>query len=100
MATLEKRVEDLEYVIAHLPQDLDARFAGVDTKLAAIREVQLLHSQRFTTLELRIGQVEKRIGGLEARFDGLEARFDGLEKKVDGLSEGMAEVLRRLPPAP
>lgn len=79
MATLEKRVEDLEYVIAHLPQDLDARFAGVDTKLAAIREVQLLHSQRFTTLEHRIGQVER---------------------KLDGLSESVAEVLRRLPPAP
>jgi hypothetical protein len=24
--TLEKRINDLEYVLAHLPQDLDARF--------------------------------------------------------------------------
>jgi hypothetical protein len=49
MATLEKRAEDLD-VIAHLPDDLNARFAGVDVKLAMIRESQALHTQRFTTL--------------------------------------------------
>ncbi|MFN3624426.1 MAG: hypothetical protein ACK4TP_10225 [Hyphomicrobium sp.] len=51
MATIEKRVQDLEYIIAHLPEDLDARFAGVDYKLAGIREVQALHTTRFTTIE-------------------------------------------------
>ena len=33
--TLEKRVFDIEQFIAHLPEDLDDCFAGVDTKLAA-----------------------------------------------------------------
>jgi hypothetical protein len=40
-----------------LPEDLDARFAGVDTKLAQIREVQALHTTRFSTLEQKINQV-------------------------------------------
>ena len=55
--TLEKRVADIEQVLAHLPEDLDARFAGVDTKLAQIREVQALHTTRFSTLEQKLNQV-------------------------------------------
>ena len=47
----------LSKVVAHLPEDLDARFAGVDTKLAAIREVQALHTTRFTTLEQKLNQL-------------------------------------------
>ena len=55
--TIEKRVADIEQVLAHLPEDLDARFAGVDTKLAQIREVQALHTTRFSTLEQKLNQV-------------------------------------------
>ena len=55
--TIEKRLTDLEQVVAHLPEDLDARFAGVDTKLAAIREAQALHTTRFTTLEQKLNQL-------------------------------------------
>jgi len=55
--TIDKRLTDLEQVVAHLPEDLDARFAGVDTKLAAIREVQALHTTRFTTLEQKLNQL-------------------------------------------
>ena len=43
--------------MAHLPEDLDARFAVVDTKLAQIREVQALHTTRFSTLEQKLNQV-------------------------------------------
>ena len=53
MPNLEERVRD-EEIISHLPEDLDARFAGVDVKLAAIREVQALHTTRFSTLETRL----------------------------------------------
>ena len=49
--TLEKRVQDLEQILAHLPEDLDARFAGVDVELAGLREVLALHATRFTKLE-------------------------------------------------
>jgi hypothetical protein len=83
MATLEKRVQDLEYIIAHLPDDLNARFAGVDVKLATIRETQALHTIRFTTIE--------------AKINGLDHKVDGLEHKVDGLAGQLTEVLNRLP---
>ncbi|MGQ0457563.1 MAG: hypothetical protein ACT4OU_10930 [Hyphomicrobium sp.] len=83
MATLEKRVEDIEYIIAHLPDDLNARFAGVDVKLAVIREAQTLHTTRFTTLEAKIGVIDGKV--------------DGLERKVDTLGAQLAEVLTRLP---
>ena len=55
--TIEKRVSEVEEVLAHLPEDLDARFAGVDTKLAQIREVQALHTTRFSTLEQKLNQI-------------------------------------------
>lgn len=61
MATIEKRVQDLEYIVGHLPEDLDARFAGVDTKLAAIREVQALHTTRFTTLEKSLKSIDDKL---------------------------------------
>jgi tetrahydromethanopterin S-methyltransferase subunit G len=72
---IEKRVDDLEQMVARLPEDLDARFAGVDVKLASIREVLALHTTRFTKLETRLAEIERK----------MDARFD--------------EVLRRLPKA-
>ncbi len=40
-----------------LLEKLDARFAGVDTKLAALREALAIHTTRFTTLERKLDQV-------------------------------------------
>ena len=66
--TIEKRVSEVEEDLAHLPEDLDARFAGVDTKLAQIREVQALHTTRFTTLEQKLNQLRQpRLRGLPRR---------------------------------
>ena len=92
--SLEKRMTDIEYIIAHLPDDLNARFAGVDVKIATIRETQLLHTQRFSTLE-------RKIDALEIRMDGLEGRMDRLEAKVDQLGDNLGTkldlILARLP---
>ena len=35
----DKRVGNLEYIIAHLPQDLDARFEGVKFEIGEVRDV-------------------------------------------------------------
>lgn len=82
--TLENRVRDVETMLAHMPEDLDARFAGVDVKLAGIRETLALHTTRFSKLESMIGQ--------------LEARFAAVDRRLDALADGMAQVLDRLPP--
>lgn len=76
--TIEKRVSDLEHMLTHIPEDLDARFAGVDVKLAEIREVLALHTTRFTKLE---------------------TRFNDLERKVDKIDGKLDTILQRLPPA-
>lgn len=105
MTDLQERVNDIEEILAHLPEDLDARFAGVDTKLASIREVQALHTTRFSTLErkieavtVRVDRFEARMDRLEARMDGFEARMDRLEARMSGLEALVREVLDRLPP--
>ena len=102
--SLERRMTDIEYIIAHLPDDLNARFAGVDVKIATIRETQLLHTQRFSTLERKIDALEVRMDGLESRmerlesrFERLESRFDGLEAKFDHLGTKVDLILARLP---
>jgi hypothetical protein len=87
MATVEQRLSDLEYLIGHLPEDLDARFAGVDTKLAAIREVLALHTTRFTTVEHKIGTLDHKIDGLAAE---VPRGFAAIENQL-------AQVLERLP---
>ena len=106
--SLEARMTDIEYIIAHLPDDLNARFAGVDVKMATIRETQLLHTQRFSTLERKIegldqrmDRLEERMSGLEGHMGGLEGRMGGLEAKIDSVRdrlEGKIDlILQRLP---
>lgn len=81
--TLEKRVQDLEVILAHMPEDLDARFAGVDTKLAEIREVLVLHTTRFSKIDRRL--------------DGLDARVAALEKQLQIVVDGVRQLLERKP---
>ena len=99
MATLEKRVTDLEYVIGHLPEDLDARFAGVDVKLAAIREVQALHTMRFTTLEQRIDAlellVEQRLGTMDGRLGAMNGRLGAVELKLGSIESLLRELVQK-----
>ena len=83
--TLEKRVADLEYLLTHLPEDLDARFAGVDVKLAGLRELILLQNGRFTKLETRLNEQA-------AKF---ETRFTELSRKVDAQADKFAELSRK-----
>lgn len=85
MVTLKKRVEDVEYIIAHLPEDLNARFAGVDVKLAHIREAQALHTTRFSALDARVDQLAADVASLKADMSLVKA--------------GISEILARLPPA-
>ena len=89
--SIEKRVADLEYLLAHIPEDLDARFAGVDVKLAELRELILLQNSRFTKLEARVNErfakLESRLAELDTKF---EARLKALDTKLD-------EILARLP---
>ena len=46
-----------------MPEDLDARFAGVDTKLTQIREVQAVHTTRFSALERKLDEILRKLGG-------------------------------------
>ena len=84
---IDKRVSDIEQVLAHLPEDLDARFAGVDVKLAAIREVQALHTTRFSKIEARFTELERKI---DARFNEVDAKFAEVNYKLE-------QILNRLP---
>lgn len=70
--TLEKRVADIEQVLAHLPQDLDARFAGADARAGS----------RFDRLSVRIGAVQARVQDVERT---LSDQIAALGQKVDKL---------------
>jgi chromosome segregation ATPase len=96
--TLEKRVEDLEQILAHLPEDLDARFAGVDVKLAGLREVLALHTTRFTKLETRFNDLERKVDGLERKVDGLERKVDGLTRDVRASEERILAAIKASKP--
>jgi hypothetical protein len=87
--TIEKRLSDLEFIIGRLPEDLDARFAGVDTKLAELRELILLQGTRHTKLEARLNEFILKV---EARFGQIDAQFADVNTKLD-------LILQRLPPA-
>jgi hypothetical protein len=69
MATIDQRVADLEYLLAHLPEDLDARFAGVHTKLAELREAAAVQTHRLGLMEGRLASVEKSVADIVRLLD-------------------------------
>jgi len=99
MSTLEKRVEDLEFIIAHLPEDLNARFAGVDVKLAHIREAQALHTTRFSALDARVDLLAADVAGLKSDVAVLKSDVAVLKADMSLVKSGISEILSRLPPA-
>jgi hypothetical protein len=85
--TLEERVSDIEEILAHLPKDLDARFAGADARAGA----------RFDRLSIRLQALEARvqenamsaatqIAAVDAKIDAnvatLDAKIAGVEAKI------------------
>jgi X-X-X-Leu-X-X-Gly heptad repeat protein len=105
--TIEKRVFDPEYLLAHLPEDLDARFAGADARVGA-RFDQL--SIRLQTIETRVRHVEQaeanngarlqlldtRIGKLETGIAQLETRIGQLETGIGQLERGIGQMDTRI----
>ena len=79
--TTEKRLQDLERFLAHMPEDLDARFATIDVRLVAMREVLALYNTRFSRLE--------------ARLEALGATHDA---QFGAILAALAEIRDRLPP--
>ena len=99
--TLEKRRADLEYLLAHIPEDPNTRFAGVDVKPAELRELILLQNSRFTKLEARsneqVAKLEARLTELSRKVDGQAGQLEGLSRKVDVNASKLDEILARLP---
>jgi predicted nucleic acid-binding Zn-ribbon protein len=81
--TLEKRVADRDYLLAHI----DELFAGVDVKLAGLRELILLQNGRFTKIEAQLRELSTK----------LEARLNQLERKSGEHAGKLDEILARLP---
>jgi division protein CdvB (Snf7/Vps24/ESCRT-III family) len=53
--TIEKRIQDVEFILAHFPEDLDARLAGADSRMNA----------RFDQLNTRLQAVDRRLQNVE-----------------------------------
>lgn len=70
MSTIEKRLEDLEYVIAHLPEYLDWRFDRVSRKLADAREILTVHTTRFSEIDDELRAMREQIDGLAKLIEG------------------------------
>jgi chromosome segregation ATPase len=97
--TLEKRVSDLEYMLAHVPEDLDARFAGLDVKFAELRELILLQNNRFTKLEARFNEqtakLTIRLDELAHKVDGRGSQLDELARKVDAQGGQLTDLAHK-----
>ena len=65
--------------------ETDARLDRVEDDLGAVKD--------------RLEGVEGRLEGVEGRLEGVEGRLEGVEGRLDGLSDGVQEILRRLPPS-
>jgi hypothetical protein len=106
-------------MLAHVPEDLDARFAGLDVRFADLRELILLQTNRFTKLEARFNEAAakltlridefarkveaqgKELGDLSRKVDLQGKEFGDLALKVDAdlkaVHRKLDEILARLP---
>ncbi len=97
--TIEKRVSDLEQILAHLPEDLDARLAGADARAGArfdrlniqlqALKAEVQQGQRATATQ--IAAIDSRMTRIEAQVAAIDSRMTRMEAKLD-------DVLSRLPP--
>jgi hypothetical protein len=78
--TVEKRLSDREQMLAHLPGEFDARFAGADARAGA----------RFDRLNIQLQALKTQ---MQQSATTLDDRFARVEGKID-------DLLRRLPPSP
>ena len=93
-AALEARVAELERQMRHvLPQKIDAVSYGVGLMHGEMNERLDAQGERLDRIELRLGEHGERLEHIDGRLDGIDGRLD---------SHGamLAEILRRLPPAP
>lgn len=85
MPTIEKRVEDLEFVIAHLTENLYSRFVAVNRKLAEVQETLAVHPARFS-------EIDDELSGIRGQIDGLaklmEERLQSSRKPEHGCPRG------------
>jgi hypothetical protein len=93
--TIEKRVQDLEHVIAHLPQDLDARFAGVHARLGEVRDAVSAQTRRLDAFETRLGVMDTRLGAVNVGVNSLEARLSKVETAVSDIRQLLDDRLPR-----
>jgi ABC-type transporter Mla subunit MlaD len=90
--TLEKRLSDLEQILSHLPDDLDARLAGADARAGArfdrlniqLQALKAQVQQGQTTTATQIAAIDSRLTRIEAQVAAMDAKLD--------------DVLSRLPP--
>jgi hypothetical protein len=73
---IEQRLADVEQILAHLPTDLDVRFAGADSRMNA----------RFDRLSIQLQNMDRRLQQVEVGLATVRAMLD--------------HILQRLPPAP
>jgi hypothetical protein len=85
--TLGKHVADPKHLRTYIPEYLDARFAGIDVKLAELRALLLERNCQFTRFEARLDEAATR----------LDACLTELSRKIDTRGNKLDEVLARLP---
>ena len=76
--TLEKRMNDVERMLVHLPNDLDVRFAGMQAGMGRRFDQLLLRSQ---THDARFDQLAQTHSVLEARLANIERALEALVQK-------------------
>ena len=97
--TIEKPVSDLEQILAHLPEDLDARLAGANARAGArfdrlniqLQALKAEVQQGHTATATQIAAIDGRMTRIEAHCAAIDSRMTRMEAKLD-------DVLSRLPP--
>jgi chromosome segregation ATPase len=105
---LDKRVADLEALIADLPELLNVRFQRVDATLSEFTaRFNLLDKQMAMLVrdmrDLRGGvtrqlvEQDKRLTAIEQKLDGHDRRLAAMESDVAAIRADVKEILNRLP---
>ena len=90
--TIEKKVDMVIEMVAHMNEQMTMQFSKIDEKFAQIDKRFDQIDERFDRMEERLNNVENRLANVEDRLVNVEYRLTNVESNQEGLRQQISMV--------
>ena len=87
--TIEKKVDMVIEMVAHMNEQMTMQFGKIDEKFAQIDKRFDQIDERFDRMEERLNNVENRLTHVEDRLTNVESNQEGLRQQISMVSDAL-----------